>query len=62
MNISNFILTVVASLFIGIIIGYLLRDIFSGLKKFYRHRIQKPTYFEEHMKKTQPSNQKNEYK
>jgi uncharacterized protein YneF (UPF0154 family) len=62
MNISAFILTVVVSLSIGIILGYLLRDILSALKAFYHRRIQQPTYFEEHIKKAQPSSKKNELK
>jgi ACR3 family arsenite efflux pump ArsB len=56
MNISDFISTVVFTLFIGIIIGYLFRDFSSGLKQFYHRRIQRPIYFEEHTKKTKLSN------
>lgn len=58
MNISDFILTIIVSGVVGIIAGFLLRDVVKFSYKQYCQRIRKPKYFQRVIFE-KPSSQKN---
>ncbi|ANU38554.1 hypothetical protein RJD38_20325 [Vibrio scophthalmi] len=46
MNINDFLLTVGISLFIGIFVGFFLRDMLHALRTLYTKRFKRSAYFE----------------
>ncbi|MBD1574111.1 hypothetical protein HC725_12640 [Vibrio sp. S17_S38] len=54
MNISDFILTIIVSGVVGIIAGFLLRDVVKFSYKQYCQRIRKPKYFQRVIFEKQP--------
>ncbi len=47
MNIDDFMLTVGISLCVGLILGYLLRDAVSAIKRLYDRYLKRAQYFEQ---------------
>ncbi|EDP58480.1 hypothetical protein AND4_04930 [Vibrio sp. AND4] len=47
MNINDFFFTVGASLSVGLILGYFLRDVVGAMHRFYQRNLKRSRYFEQ---------------